>query len=42
MPVHKIGRKWSIGRGKARFKTKRSAERAYRAYLRRRGGKAKR
>jgi len=33
MPVTKVGRKWRIGHGKAIYKTKRSAMRAYRGYL---------
>jgi len=32
MPVRKSGNKWRIGSGKAMYKSKASAERAYRAY----------
>ena len=32
MPVIKQGKKYKIGRGKAMYKTRKSAERAYRAY----------
>jgi len=32
MPVRKVGNKYAIGSGKARYDTKASAERAYRAY----------
>ena len=33
MPVVKKGNKWAIGSGKAIYKTKAAADRAYRAYL---------
>ena len=33
MPVVKRGKFWHIGSGKARYKTKKDALRAYRAYL---------
>jgi len=33
MPVHREGNKWAIGSGKAMYKSKASAVRAYRAYL---------
>jgi hypothetical protein len=33
MPVKKVGNKWQIGSGKARYDSRESAERAYRAYL---------
>ena len=33
MPVVKRGRYWYIGKGKAKYKTKKDALRAYRAYL---------
>lgn len=39
MPVHKVGKYWHIGKGKARYKTKASAKRAYRAYLAKKYGK---
>jgi hypothetical protein len=32
MPVIKVGNKYKIGKGKAIYKTRKSAERAYRAY----------
>ena len=33
MPVHKVGKKYKIGkRGKAMYRSKASAERAYRGY----------
>jgi len=32
MPVRKSGNKWKIGSGKAMYKSKASAERAYKAY----------
>jgi len=32
MPVRKSGKKWRIGSGKAMYKSKASANRAYRAY----------
>jgi len=32
MPVHKKGKKWAIGKGRAIYKSKASAERAYRGY----------
>jgi len=32
MPVIKVGKKYKIGRGKAMYKTRKSAERVYRAY----------
>jgi len=42
MPVVKRGRKWAIGSGRAIYKTKRAAERAYAGYLARKYGKRKR
>ena len=33
MPVRKEGKYWHIGSGKARYKSKASAERSYKAYL---------
>jgi hypothetical protein len=33
MPVHKIGKKWAIGKGKPIYKTKASATKAYKGYL---------
>jgi hypothetical protein len=33
MPVRKSGNKWKIGTGKATYKTRASAMKAYRAYL---------
>jgi len=33
MPVIKVGNKYKIGKGKAIYKTKKSAEKAYKAYL---------
>jgi len=39
MPVVKRGNKWAIGSGKAMYKTKAAAERAYRGYLASKGGK---
>lgn len=33
MPVRKVGSKYAIGRGKARYRSRAAAERAYRAYL---------
>ena len=33
MPVKKKGKKWAIGSGRAIYKTKAAAERAYRGYL---------
>lgn len=32
MPVRKVGKKYAIGSGKAMYKTKAKAERAYAAY----------
>jgi len=32
MPVRKVGNKWAIGGGKAMYKSKAAAERAYAAY----------
>jgi len=32
MPVIKVGNKYKIGKGKAIYKTRKLAERAYRAY----------
>ena len=37
MPVRKCGNKWRIGSGKCMYKSKASAERAYRAYLAKKG-----
>lgn len=48
MPVRKVGNKYAIGSGKAMYKTRASAERAYKAYLAKKhtgkksGGKKKR
>jgi hypothetical protein len=33
MPVHKVGDKWAIGKGKAMYHSKEKADRAYKAYL---------
>lgn len=33
MPVKKSGNKWKIGSGRAIYKTKAAAQRAYRGYL---------
>jgi len=33
MPVRKVGKKYAIGSGRAVYKTKASAERAYKAVL---------
>jgi hypothetical protein len=33
MPVKKVGKKYAIGSGKAMYKSKASADRAYKAYL---------
>jgi len=32
MPIRKVGKKYKIGSGKAMYKSKASAKRAYRAY----------
>jgi hypothetical protein len=32
MPIRKVGKKYKIGHGKAMYKSKASAERAYKAY----------
>jgi len=32
MPVHRRGSRWVIGGGKARYRTKRAAARAWRGY----------
>mgnify|MGYP000073668236 CR=1 FL=1 len=37
MPVRKVGKKYAIGSGKAMFKSKASADRAYKAYLAKKG-----
>lgn len=37
MPVKKVGKKWKIGSGKAIYKSKASAERAYKGYLAKKG-----
>ena len=37
MPVRKCGNKWRIGSGKCMYKSKAAAERAYRAYLAKKG-----
>ena len=37
MPVKKVGKKYAIGLGKAMYKSKASANRAYKAYLAKRG-----
>jgi len=42
MPVHKVGRYWHIGSGKARYRTKASAGRAYRGYLAKKHSKRRR
>jgi hypothetical protein len=42
MPVHKVGNKWAIGHGKARYKTKAAALRAYRAILAAKYGRRRR
>lgn len=39
MPVVKRGKYWYIGRGKAKYKTKAAALRAYKAYLAKKHGK---
>lgn len=41
MPVRKIGNKWKIGSGKAMYKTKAAADRAYKAYLAKKHSKGK-
>ena len=42
MPVYKVGNKYKIGKkGKAMYKTKASAERAYKGYLYKKYGKKK-
>jgi hypothetical protein len=41
MPVRKRGRYWHIGKGKARYKSKKSANKAYRGYRARKHGKRK-
>jgi len=33
MPVKKVGKKWRMGKGKAKYDTKTDAESAYRGYL---------
>ena len=33
MPIIKVGSKYKIGKGKAMYKSKAKAERAYKAYL---------
>lgn len=43
MPVRKASNgKWRVGKGKAMYKTKASAERAYRAYLAKKHSKRRR
>jgi len=39
MPVKKAGKKYKIGSGRAMYKTKSSAKRAYRGYLAKKGKK---
>ena len=39
MPVRKVGNKYKIGSGKAMYKSKASATRAYKAYLAKKHGK---
>ena len=41
MPVIKVGKKYKIGKGKAMYKTRKSAERAYRAYRAKKYGRKK-
>lgn len=41
MPVKKIGKKYAIGSGKAVYKSKAKADRAYKAYLAKKNSKAK-
>lgn len=41
MPVIKAKGGWKIGSGKARYKTKKSAQRAYKGYLGSKYGKKK-
>jgi len=41
MPVRKVGNKWKIGSGKAMYKTKAAADRAYKAYLAKKHSKGK-
>lgn len=42
MPIRKVGNYYKIGKGKAKYKSRASAERAYRAYLAKKHGKGKR
>jgi hypothetical protein len=37
MPVKKVGNKYAIGSGKAMYKSKAAADRAYKAYLAKKG-----
>ena len=39
MPVIKVGKKYKIGKGKAIYKSKKSAERAYKGYLAKKYGR---
>lgn len=39
MPVKKKGSKYAIGKGKPVYKTKAKADRAYKGYLAKKGGK---
>ena len=42
MPIYKVKNKWKIGkRGKPIYKTKKSAEKAYKGYLFKKYGKKK-
>lgn len=41
MPVVKRGKYWYIGSGKAKYKSKASANRAYKAYLSKKHSKGK-
>ena len=42
MPVRKVGNTWRIGSGKARYRTKAAAERAYAAYRAKRHSRRRR
>ena len=37
MPVKKVGNKYAIGSGRAMYKSKAAADRAYKAYLAKKG-----
>jgi len=41
MPVVKKGKKWAVGSGKAMYRTKAGAERAYKGYLAKKHGRKK-